>query len=210
MDAYRLQVKLYLAPDSSPQPASLIPIFHRWIQRDALDETLIDVADYSSVPNGPGVMLIAHHAHYSLDATDGRPGLVYARKRPEAGSFGERLRMSWQRALTAARALEKEPDIADNFHLPGDRIAIRIHDRLLAPNTAETFDTVEPDVYSLLAEIYGETPFTLRREEDPGECFGIQVEVQRSAPYSTAIDRAMTSRCISLVPSPSSSTLQSR
>ncbi len=37
----------------------------RAITRDELP-----VADYSSVPNGPGVMLIAYHAHYSLDATE--------------------------------------------------------------------------------------------------------------------------------------------
>ena len=176
MDAYRLNVKLYLDPGSSVELASFIPIFHRWIQHGELDETWIDVADYSQVPRGPGIMLIAHQAHYSLDATDGRLGLLYSRKRPEAGNFGERFRSSWRRALAAARALEQEPTLAGRLRISGQRAAFRIQDRLLAPNTLETFEAVEPAVRRLLAEIYGEAPVTVHHEVDPTECFGLQVD----------------------------------
>ena len=173
MDAYRLAVKLYLEPETSPDLALFIPIFHRWIRESVLDELLIDVADYSHVPNGPGVMLIAHGANYALDAADGRLGLLYARKRPEAGDFAHRLRSSLQRARRAASKLEQEEVFEGRLRIPGDRWALRIQDRLLAANDDRTFAAVEPELRGLFAG--AETEVRLRREPDPG-CFGVQVE----------------------------------
>ncbi len=51
-------IKLFCEPGTSPEAVALIPIFHRWIQERWLPLSLIDVADYSHVPNGPGVMLV--------------------------------------------------------------------------------------------------------------------------------------------------------
>ncbi len=176
MDAYRLNVKLYLETGDGFEQESLIPIFHRWIRdRELGDELLIDVADYKHVPDGPGVMLIGHEAHYAVDEQDGRPGLVYARKRPASGSFGERLRAAFRQALAAARKLESEPSL-DGLKVAGDRLAFRIDDRLLAPDGDETFAAVEPGLRAVLAELYGGVDFRLRREEGHGGRFGVQVE----------------------------------
>ena len=175
MDAYRLHLKLYFEPEAEVDPSLFIPIFHRWIRDRELDELLIDVADYIQVPSGPGVMLIAHEAHYSIDSTDGRPGLLYARKRPQSGPFDERLRQAWRRLLAAARALEREPTLEGRLQIPGDRLAFRIHDRLLAPNSRETFAAVEPQLRQVLHDLYRDTELTLEHEDDAGACFGIQV-----------------------------------
>jgi hypothetical protein len=91
VDAQRIVVKVYLE-DKAVAPHDFIPVFHRWIQTRALDEVLIDVADYSHVHDGPGVLLICHEANYAIDVIDGRPGLVYARKREVTGSWKERVR----------------------------------------------------------------------------------------------------------------------
>jgi hypothetical protein len=41
----------------------LEPLFHEWIRTDRLpDETFIDVADYSHLKDGPGVVLVAHRS----------------------------------------------------------------------------------------------------------------------------------------------------
>ena len=58
----------------------LIPVFHRWIREQAMPELLIDVADYSHVPAGPGVMVIGHEANYSVDNRENRLGLLYNRR----------------------------------------------------------------------------------------------------------------------------------
>jgi len=85
---------------------------------------------------------------------DGRPGLTYARKRPASGSFSERMRAAFGSALRAARKLEGEPSLA-GLKIPGDRLAVRIEDRLLAPDSDETFAAIEPELSKLLAELYG-------------------------------------------------------
>ena len=77
-------VKLFLTDSSGLDLDSFIPVFHEWIREKRLpDHLLIDVADYRHVPNGPGVMIIAHEAHYGIDSGNGEPGFLYTRKRDE-------------------------------------------------------------------------------------------------------------------------------
>ena len=63
-----VQVKIFAREPAAIDLADAIPVFHRWIQEQVSEELLVDVADYRHVPDGPGVMLIAHEANYSLDS----------------------------------------------------------------------------------------------------------------------------------------------
>jgi len=72
-------VRFHFNGPSPRKLAEYIPVFHGWIQRQALPEhLLIDVHDYSHVPGGPGILLVAHEANISVDTT----GLTYTRKQP--------------------------------------------------------------------------------------------------------------------------------
>ena len=54
----RIGVKLFMVDGVSVRPREFVPVFHRWIQTQAVrDQLLIDVADYEHVPEGPGVLL---------------------------------------------------------------------------------------------------------------------------------------------------------
>jgi hypothetical protein len=129
-DARQLAVKIALAAGEIDQ-AALIPIFHKWIQERRIDDQLlIDVFDYRHVHEGPGVMLIAHEAHYGLDSGGGITGLRYAAKRDEPGPLAVKLREALRRALTAAVALEGEPSLAPAVRFDTGRIEIEISDRL--------------------------------------------------------------------------------
>ncbi|MDB4980878.1 MAG: hypothetical protein JWM82_1630, partial [Myxococcales bacterium] len=69
MDAHKLQLKLYLTPESARavQAEAFVPVFHRFIKDKVLPELVIDVANYDHVPKGPGVVLIGHGSDYFLD-----------------------------------------------------------------------------------------------------------------------------------------------
>ena len=41
---------------------------------------MVDVADYKHIPDGPGIMLIAHEGNFSIDLENGKAGLLYTRK----------------------------------------------------------------------------------------------------------------------------------
>ncbi|HEY3154720.1 MAG TPA: hypothetical protein VGK65_23870, partial [Candidatus Binatia bacterium] len=61
MDLQKINVKFF-AVEKEPVPlTAFIDIFHSWIQ--ASDGIYHDVADYSHMTNGPGIVLVAHDAN---------------------------------------------------------------------------------------------------------------------------------------------------
>jgi hypothetical protein len=171
MEAKRLDVKLF-ATGSSVDPKLLIPVFHGWIQRGAItDELLIDVADYSHVVDGPGVLLVGHEAHYGFAQSKGRSALLYSQRRaPVAGSFAEALRYGLVHALRAASLLQKEEALGGKLAFSGQELLLRINDRLAAPNTKETFAAVQPVAREVLGALLG-SGLTLEAAPPSGELF---------------------------------------
>src|SRR5688572_25259119 len=104
----RLSVKFYLNNDNTLDWASLIPVFHRWIQTRAVEGLLIDVTDYKHVPQGPGLLLIGHEGDYAIDESDGRLGLRYTLKREPHTSLEAQLTTAIRRAQGAIRQLETD------------------------------------------------------------------------------------------------------
>ena len=94
----RVSVKFF----ANPQPGSAldlapyIGLFHQFIQEKSVEGLLIDVADYTHVPDGPGILLVGHDVDYGIDLAGGRAGLLTVRKRIEGSSF----------AITMAARLE--------------------------------------------------------------------------------------------------------
>ena len=125
MDAHKLQLKIYLTPESARavDVEDLIPVFHRWIKQRLLPELTIDVANYRHVPQGPGVVLIGHGSDYFLDEGEGRPGLLHNRKRAGLAP-GERLGDLARRTLHAASLLERDPALAGKVKLRDQRAAV--------------------------------------------------------------------------------------
>jgi hypothetical protein len=136
MSLHRLGVKIEMAEGAAVDLRALIPVFHRWIQQQGLPgHMLIDVHDYSHVHNGPGILLVAHEGNFSLDGSDGRPGLAYERKQPAA----DPLETCVESARAACRLLE-----AEGLRFRADELVVFANDRLLAPNTPEGRSKFEP------------------------------------------------------------------
>ena len=160
-----INAKIFAHEGSTIDWHVLIPIFHRWIQQQALPDLLIDVADYAHVPAGPGVMIIGHDAQYSLDNRQNRLGFVYDRRTACEGSNADRIRLAYESALSAARRLEQEPEINGALRFDERRVEFWVNDRLLAPNKPEVFEEFESEVSAFLKSKVGE--FALSRSTDP-------------------------------------------
>ena len=91
IDLQKINIKFYLAEDTVLSPEDAFRIFSQWIP-ETPDETLIDVADYQHVPQGPKTVLVGHEANYSFDNTDGRYGLLYRQKAAASGPNTDRLK----------------------------------------------------------------------------------------------------------------------
>jgi hypothetical protein len=158
MIPFRTQIKFFFDNPEAVEVAAFTAVFQRWIQQHAIDELLIDVADYRHVFGGPGIMLIGHASDYAIENRDGRIGLVYTRKRQIESDLLSQLRTSFQFALTACELLEAETTFEPRLKFRADDIEIRFADRLQLPNRAESFDLVKDDLAVVLTELYGGNP----------------------------------------------------
>ncbi|MBI2088989.1 MAG: hypothetical protein HYT78_09640 [Deltaproteobacteria bacterium] len=171
MELQKINVKFFVAePDQVPLTA-FIDIFHSWIQ--ATDGIYYDVADYSHMHNGPGILMIAHEANISIDETGGQRGLLYNRKQPLDGSNQEKLRCTFRAALENCLRLEQEPSLQGKLKFRGDKGLFLINDRLLAPNTEETFLLVRDDLEGFLGQLYRGVDYSLARNLEPTERFSV-------------------------------------
>lgn len=174
MDAQRISVKFAFIPPADVPHASFILFFHRVIQDKLLPETLIDVADYSHVHNGPSVMLIGHEAHYSIDSTNGQIGLKCAVKRGLTGSLDERIGRTFDKTLRLVDHLQKHEVLAGSVRVNTKSAWFSIEDRLVAPNTDLTFSQVAPVLASVATRYWGSQP-VLSRLGSAKETFQVDI-----------------------------------
>ena len=179
MDLQKINVKFFVNdPDAFPLDR-FIPLFNAWIQ--ASDGEYYDIADYSHVPAGPGIVLVAHEANVSMDNGGNRLGLLYSRKGPLQGPNGEKLRWTFKAALEYCRRIEEEPALQGRLRFRGDEALLLINDRLLAPNSEKTFLAVRPDLEHLARALYGGADFVLEPDTgDPRRRFSVHIRASAS------------------------------
>lgn len=188
MESQRYALKLFVQAPCEVPEKDFILFFHRLIQEAALGETTIDVTDYSHVPGGPGVMLICHEAHYSTDHAAGKLGLKVAAKRGATGDTATRLRAVTRRALRVCALMEAHEIFAGRIHFDTTTALFSIEDRLIAPNTAATFDTIAPILSEVASPLWG-APVTLARVGSAKECFQIALSAPTSPTVAEMLDR---------------------
>lgn len=189
MDLQKLGIKLFAVDAQKIDILKLIPMYHRWIQQNALEDLLIDVADYSHVPAGPGVMLIAHEGNYALDETGHERGVLYYSKHPLPGELSERFAQVARKALKAAQLMSGDAELEGALNLPGNRLQFFANDRLVAPNTDTAYAELEPALTSFLNRLYAGAPYTLQREVDPKERLSVRVHAEGEVPLETLLER---------------------
>lgn len=185
MNSHRIQVKLYAS--SAPKPDQLVPVFHGWIREKKLDELAIDVADYEHVHEGPGVVLVGHQFDYYWDLGEGRPGLMYSRKR-EAPAPEARLLDAIRRTLVGCRLLEQEST------LPGvafktDELLVKLPDRLRAPTDDAGFAAFKAELEPIAAKLFAGAKATLERVGDARDVLTARVKASAGASVAELLAR---------------------
>jgi hypothetical protein len=184
--AQQLSVKLFAEDPAAVDLAGFIPIFHRWIQESRLPgRLLIDVADYRHVANGPGIVLIAHEAHYSLDSEHGPLGLQCAQRRDEPGPLEDKLAAAFRDALTACRILEGDPSRPIRFRT--DRARVAIVSRRFAGSGS--WDEARPALEAFAARLYPGLPVTLEQSSDPRQPLAAEIAAPEAPGLAALLDR---------------------
>jgi hypothetical protein len=173
MDLQKLNLKFFVEQPSPLPLVSFIDIFHGWIQ--TTDGIYHDVADYSHMQNGPGIVLVAREANVSIDETSGRRGLLYSQKAPLSGTHQQKLYEVFSRALEYCRRLLDEPRLKGKLGFRFDEAEITLNDRLAVPNVPESFALLRPDFAAVAGRLFDKAGFELRQNGDPRQRFSITI-----------------------------------
>ena len=185
MELQKLNVKFFVEQPNAIALTDFIEIFHSWIQ--ATDGVYHDVADYSHMQAGPGVVLIANSANVSIDESGNRRGLLFRQKAPLAGSNQDKLRAVLRAALENCRKLEAEPALRRKLRFAANEAVISLNDRLLGENSQETFDTVKGDIEAVAQQLFRGATVSLVRDSDARQCLNIRVEAATSIDLQQAL-----------------------
>ena len=166
-----------------------IPVFHRWIQEQALPGLLIDVADYRHVTEGPGVVLVAHEAIYGLDEGGGWLGLLYNRRTEHDAEPEEAAADAFRAALIACRKLEQEPAFSDTLQFDASACEVVVNDRALAPNDSATRARLLAVLEPLLDRLWGNASYNTMPVGEARDRLGISARCAEPHSVSSVLDR---------------------
>jgi hypothetical protein len=185
MDLQKINVKFFAVEPNEVPLTAFIDVFHAWIQ--ATDGIYYDVADYSHMNAGPGIVLVAHEANISIDEAGGRRGLLYNHKQPLQGLNQEKLRRVFREALEYCRKVEEEPALKGRIRFSASEALVLINDRLLASNTEESFRAVRSELDQLGRCLYGGADFSLARDDDSRRRFSVLLKT----PAAFSVERLL-------------------
>jgi len=186
MELQKLNVKFFVEQPNSIPLTDFIEIFHSWIQ--ATDGIYHDVADYSHVQAGPGILLVAPDAHVSIDETGNRRGLVYGQKSMLVGSNREMLRYVLRAALKNCRKLEGEPALQGKLRFAANEAVITVNDRLLGVNSEASFDAIKGDIAAAATQLFGGAALSMERDHDPRQRLNVYVKTLARISVAQALE----------------------
>ncbi len=196
MQPKRFGVKFFVTDPGSVELSKFVPIYQRWIQRSWVEGLLIDVAAYEHVPQGPGIILIGDEGDYALDNRDGRPGLLYTRKRQMGDTFQDSLRTTFRLALLAAHKLTAEPTIK-GIGFDYTHAQIIFFDRLNTPNTPEALAAAAAEIGAFASSLYTSSDLSVDLAyADPREPLSVYVKAVAQIDAETLIERLTSGETI--------------
>ena len=187
MELQKLGVKFFVEQPNAVPLTDFIEIFHGWIQ--ATDGIYHDVADYSHMQAGPGIVLVANDANLHIDETGGRRGLLYSRKAPLSGTNQEKLRTVFRLALENCRKLEEEPALRGKIRFTANEAAISLNDRLVGANTEDSFAELKSDVEPFAKQLFGDAEVSFERDEDPRQRLNMHMKTSATVDLRKTLDR---------------------
>jgi hypothetical protein len=174
MDLQKLNVKVFVEQPNQIPLTEFIDVFHGWIQ--ATDGEYHDVADYSHMQAGPGVVLIANDANVSIDEVENRRGLLFSQKGRLEGSNPQKVRQVLHAALASCRKLEEEPALRGKLRFVTNEVAISVNDRGVAANSEEEFLQLKAEVDPIARDIFGDAAIDYERDCDPRQRLNLRLK----------------------------------
>lgn len=185
MELQKLNVKFFVDEPNKITISEFIEIFHSWIQ--ATDGVYHDVADYSHMHAGPGIVLVANNANVSIDESGARRGLLFGQKAPLAGSNQDKIRAVLRAGLEHCRKLEAEPALQGRLRFTANEALLSVNDRLAAENSQDCFDALRGDVEAVAKQWFGGAAVTVARDAESRRQLNVQVKSAAAIDLATGL-----------------------
>jgi hypothetical protein len=185
MDLQKLNVKIFVEQPNLIPLTEFIAVFHGWIQ--TTEGEYHDVADYSHMHAGPGIVLIASDANVSIEETKSRRGLLFCQKAPLPGSNREKIRHVVRSALEKCRKLEEEPALRGKLRFVPSEVMISVNDRLIGSNSDEPFNQIKDEVAAVARELFGGAEFALERDTEPRQRLNVSFKTNAAVDLRKAL-----------------------
>lgn len=174
MELQKLSVKFFIEQVDAIPLTDFIDVFHGWIQ--GTDGEYHDVADYSHMRAGPGIVLVAGNANLSIDETENRRGLLFKQKRILPGSNEDIWRAVLGSALESCRKLEADPVLRGKLRFSANEAVIWINDRLAGSNTEASFGELKSEIEPFAKRLYGNAEISFERDDDPRKRLHVRIK----------------------------------
>lgn len=189
MELQRIGIKVPMQEGAGVPALDSIQVFHEWIQGKSLPGVLLDVADYSHVHEGPGILLVTHAGNYAVDDHDGRRGLSYYNKQELPGDLAQRIAAVARLTLGACDLLERDARFAGKLRFDAGRLELFANDRLEAPNVPATEAAILPALQSLLGKLYPGRECRIERDTDARARFTLRIDSGEHASSADLVAR---------------------
>ena len=178
MELFKFGIKFFIEPKSNLQVRDYIPEFHHWIQTDIVnDHLLIDVVDYSHIPDGPGIMLIAHEGQFSFDLESELPGFMYQRRTKIEGDFNQRLASVFSTTAKAVRQMERN-SLGNTIQFKTNQFRFIANDRLAAENSDEKQKIFKEYVHTFIQRKFQGSKLEIKNISSKNERLAFNVKAQ--------------------------------
>ena len=167
----RYKLTIFAEPVAAVSAKTIIPVFHKWIREQSIDELLIDVADYTHLPSGPKALLVGHEANLAIEASSDCVGLCYIRKRNVSEQLAQNLISGAKTLVQAAQMLESDSDamLNGNFTFQTDKLVFSANDRLLAPNTPTIDEALKNTLQTFGKQLHGTKSVSITSQITEGQ-----------------------------------------
>ena len=174
----KIDVKFGTGAPAGADWDALLSIFSRWRLEEG--EEILDLADYSHVPEAPSIILVSKLWQFGVDFSrgsgssrrEGWAGLLFSNRKGLEGDPADRLRSVLAKALGKIQRLCGEKEFPPGVTVNCSEVEVSFNDRLLTPNTDAMDTSLRPTLENALTALYGESGFELVREDDPGRRLG--------------------------------------
>lgn len=175
MSFQKLTIKVAIETPSELDVQSFMSTMGDWIQNETVPGTLIDVADYTHMVDGPGVVLVSHEANWGLDEQDGWKGLSYGVKIEKEETLAEQIIHAYKTVLIGCEAIEETPR-HDGLEFAVGNFTLVVNDRMTGVQNSENQAMLKEATESFLKDTLGCSDYSVTIETDSKKRLGVKVE----------------------------------